>query len=208
MEKNLSLTTLIFDLGGVLFTNGSKILLKKLKSQRLITNEILIDILYSEEAWLVRKGLINFNDYWASIDIKYSKMINVPTSYIKELWFKSYKLKKNLYDTILYLRNFYTIGLISGNIKERVDYLNQVYDFRRLFDFEVYTFDCKLDKKGDDIFKYAIKTHSLIPSECLYIDDSIDCISEAKKLNFMTYKYINNDKLIKLLYGLPRINCK
>jgi HAD superfamily hydrolase (TIGR01509 family) len=52
----------------------------------------------------------------------------------------------------------------------------------------------KPDKK---IFKILLQRLHLKPQECLYIDDTVECVAAAKKLGFKTVHFTQPGKSVK-----------
>tara|TARA_Y100000741_G_scaffold360453_1_gene342720 strand:- start:306 stop:923 length:618 start_codon:yes stop_codon:yes gene_type:complete len=60
----------------------------------------------------------------------------------------------------------------------------------------------KLIKPDPKIFNLAIKRFEIIPSETIFIDDNINNIISAKKMNFITHHFKTPEKLIEYLENI------
>lgn len=174
-------------MGGVLFSNGSQITKKKLLLRGW--DERSIDFLIkSENSWKLRRGEISLEKYATHV----KDVTNISYSEIKiafNIWHESYKINKKLFKFINKLNSAISVGIVSGNISERVLYLEKKYQFLSNFNFADFSYEHNIDKNNPLLFKLVKEKNNLTPSETIVIDDKIDCIRAAKKNNFLTYKY-------------------
>jgi HAD superfamily hydrolase (TIGR01509 family) len=63
-----------------------------------------------------------------------------------------------------------------------VDYLEEKYRFRHLFDSEIYSFDFHLTKPEREFVEVMIEKSGVRPEEILYIDDNDSYAEPARKL--------------------------
>ena len=128
--------TIVIDLGGVYFTPGTKIAVKKI---RKITNasKQKIDEIFEgypkKEGWLYRRGKITKKAFWNAA-IKKLKIDRRLVPKIQEIWHSSYKPIKGMRELVQRLRKRYRVIAFSGSIRERVNYLNKRYGLKQDFD--------------------------------------------------------------------------
>ena len=91
--------------------------------------------------------------------------------------------------------NGYKIYILSNFIVEAFDFVKSKYDFLSLFDGKVISGQIKVIKPELEIYQYLIKEYSLIPEECIFIDDVRAFLSRAKKLNIKTILFNQNTDL-------------
>ena len=169
-----------FDLGGVFFTEGKSVLARKLSEKHHYKPEVILGLLKSPESIKLRKGLISDEAFWSWAEKHLPKGYNVQL--IKKEWYESYTPDKEIRTIVEKLRGKYTLLIFSDNIKSRVEYLDQKYHFRKLFDIEVYSHDYHLAKPEKDFIKIMIRAAGVKPEEILYIDDKEKNIAAAKSL--------------------------
>ncbi|MFW9989757.1 MAG: HAD-IA family hydrolase [Candidatus Odinarchaeota archaeon] len=94
--------------------------------------------------------------------------------------------------------------MFSGNIKERIEYLNEKYDFLKYFDDTVFSFDYHQNKDDIEFYEELTKHLKCDPSEALLIDDEKKNIKIARSLGFKGIHYYYTEKLIEDLknYGI------
>lgn len=207
MEENFKLKSIIFDLGGVVFENGTQMTIQFLNKEFDVDNKVLSDIFYGNLSWELRKGKITYRDFWDTIYRRFPNFFKKVNNNAEMYWHDSYTIRPFILNMLQNLKGIYCLGAISGNIKERIDFLENKYSFSNLFDFTIYSFDLKEDKLSDKLYEQAIfelSTRELLPRESLYIDDNLDCLDVASKLGFNIYLFndIDNFKTDSYKYGL------
>ena len=71
------------------------------------------------------------------------------------------------------------------------------------FDGIVYSAPIKMIKPNEDIYKYLLEKYSLIPQECVFIDDIKTNLATAARFGIHTFLYQNNtDELKKFILSL------
>jgi HAD superfamily hydrolase (TIGR01509 family) len=202
MYKNI-----IFDLGNVLLSfNPKEYLGEKLEKNR--TEKVLKEIFLSEEWVKLDEGTITEveaienislrnEDYREDIKIAFEnwydllKPINETVSILKDLKEKGY----NLY----YLSNFHDIAF--KKMKEK-------YNFFNLFDGGVVSYEDKLLKPDERIYKAILNRYSLVPEESIFIDDTKVNVDAAKEAKIEGLVFENTNKLKEDLKALGIEVCK
>ncbi len=177
----------VFDLGGVLFAEGKSVIMEKLARERGYEREVLRKILSSPESIDLRKGLLSDEAFWGWAQRQ------LPEGYdallIKKEWYNGYVLDEDILGLIKKLRGKYKIIAFSGNIRSRVDFLEGKYGFRKLFDLEVYSFDCQLTKPQKRFAEVMIEKSGCRPEEIIYIDDNEEYARPARELGVWVVLY-------------------
>jgi HAD superfamily hydrolase (TIGR01509 family) len=179
--------TIIFDLGGVVFTDGTWMAIKKIK-RSLRLNEEDCDSLeecFSNEpgamGQLIRLGLMTLDKYLS----QFAKKINLPKSkkkLIKHLWFSSYVPNYKMKKILKKLSKNYNIIAFSGNVKERIDYLKKRHSLLKFFDDMVFSYDYHKNKRNLEFYQELLNHLNCDPSEAILIDDSWNNIKRAEKI--------------------------
>ncbi|MBY9007068.1 MAG: HAD-IA family hydrolase, partial [Candidatus Lokiarchaeota archaeon] len=106
--------------------------------------------------------------------------------------YRMMKLVKNLSKN-------YRLVIFSGNVKERIEYLEKRYHFLKYFDETVFSFDYNINKQKLD-FYYELLAHiDCKPEEAILIDDSWDNIRRAKKVGLNGVYFLYTKQLLKTL---------
>lgn len=190
---------IIFDLGGVVFENGTHKAIKYLKEKYSFSDDLLEKIFYGKEALAFREGRFTPKEFWRFIDSILPKESRLTARNIRSIWYNFYIPPKGMLELLANLKRNYKLGILSGNIKERVDFLNEKYDFRKFFDFEVYSFDVGMNKPNLAFYQKALEKANVDAENCLYVDDHLEYVEPAKKLEMQTMLFRNFNQFLKEL---------
>ncbi len=178
---------IVFDLGGVLFSEGKAVALEKLAAAHGYERKLVGAILSSPESIQLRKGLIPDEDFWQWAQHR------LPSGYdsrlIQQEWYNGYVLDKDIYELIASLQKKYSMIAFSGNIKSRVAFLEEKYHFRHLFDIEVYSFDFHMTKPEPEFVQVMIEKSGVRPEEIVYIEDNESYAKPARDLGVSVVIY-------------------
>ncbi|MFX0021801.1 MAG: HAD-IA family hydrolase [Candidatus Hermodarchaeota archaeon] len=193
--------TIIFDLGGVYFTPGSFLAIEKIKEIYDIKNEKALREIFSDnpnsDGYLLRKGLITIDEFEEKLFSKLgiNKKEKKHTRYI---WFGSYCVHYGIEELIKKLKmNNYRLLIFSGNIRERIEYLEKKCGFLKYFDEAILSFDYTMNKDDIEFYKELIKHLECEPSEALLVDDEKKNIQFARSLGLKGIHYYYTEKLIE-----------
>ena len=177
----------VFDLGGVLFSEGKSVALEKLATVNGYERMLVGAILSSPKSILLRKGLLSDGDFWQWAQQQ------LPPGYdsrlIQQEWYNGYTLDKDVYQLIASLRKKYSIIAFSGNIKSRVAFLEEKFRFRHLFNVGVYSFDFHMTKPDPELAQVMIEKSGVRPEEIVYIDDNDSYATPARELGLKVLIY-------------------
>jgi glucose-1-phosphatase len=193
MFKNI-----IFDLGNVLISFIPSEYLKKKNYPLNIRNTILNDIFRSEEWKKLDNGDTTVSEAIESIALKSAlkrEEIDLVFNLRVDIMFPLDdnvrllpELKKQGF-RVFYLSNFHL---------DTFEAVKNDYYFFRYFDGGVISAEIKISKPDVRIYKYILDKYTLIPEECLYIDDIEENISAADSAGMQTL----------LTYGSPKFSAE
>jgi putative hydrolase of the HAD superfamily len=178
---------IVFDLGGVLFSEGKAVASEKLATVHGYERKLVGAIWSSPESIQLRKGLIPDEDFWQWAQQR------LPSAYdsrlIQQEWYNGYVLDKDIYELIASLQKKYSMIAFSGNIKSRVAFLEEKYHFRHLFDIEVYSFDFHMTKPEPEFVQVMVEKSGVRPEEIVYIEDNESYAKPARDLGVSVVIY-------------------
>jgi FMN phosphatase YigB (HAD superfamily) len=195
--------SIVFDLGGVLFTEGKSVA-KEVLSREYGYDPVIIDqILTCERSRDMRKGLISEDAFWSWVQVTQGYDAQV----IRDEWYKGYVLDPDVFGLAKKLTGHYKLVAFSENIPDRIAYLDKKYRFRQLFDVEVYSYDHQLGKSEPQFLHVLLKTLRQRPDQILYIDNSSIPLELAKRRGVNVVRYTtgqiqNTEAAIRRL-GIP-----
>jgi FMN phosphatase YigB (HAD superfamily) len=202
VDKNLTIKAIILDLGGVIFDNGTKKTVEYINKGYGIHTNKLHEIFYGFASWELRKGKLSYRSFWDQIYAMFPEFYQNVGNIAEEYWHNSYSINHSVIELVKRIKQFYVVGVISGNIKERIEFLESKYNFSQYIDFSIYSFDSGLDKLSAELYKKAsdkLNEGGITPKESLFIDDNLDCLETAQKLGFNTYLFSNIEDLISYI---------
>lgn len=191
-----------FDLGGVLFAEGKSVAMERLETEHGYTKDTVRKILVSPQSVDLRKGLIGDVDFWAWAQGQ------LPEGYsaelIKKEWYDGYLLDEAVLELVKGLKGKYRIIAFSGNIKSRIEFLEEKYGFRSLLDIEIYSFDYHRTKPDKRFVELMIEKSGCKPDEIVYIEDNDQYAQVARELGVKVLLYSRGDirKLERVLQEL------
>ena len=189
--------TIVIDLGGVYFEAGTGIALPKIYNLVNVPEEKVYEIFGGyppTEGWLYRRGKITKEEFWkAAVEkLKIDKKL-VPK--LQEIWHSAYKPIKGMKELVSKLRENYKVIVFSGNIKERIEYLNEKYGLYNDFDDFLLSFDVGFNKWEIEFYEILLEKIKCKPEECVYVDDWQKFLDIAKPLGIKTILFKNSKQL-------------
>lgn len=195
----------IFDLGGVYFTNGTKLAIKKISKKYDLSSEEVEDMLKpgSKFGKLFRQGKITANEFFKKLRNHFK--IKASNKELFDIWFGSYIPIKGTINIVKRLKNkMVKVYFLSDNVKERADYLQKRYKFTHDFLNGIFSHVAGITKfDGQKIFKMALKQTGDKAQNVVFIDDNETHVKTARRLGMQGILFKNprqlNNELNKIL---------
>ena len=184
---------ILFDLGGVLFTDGTSKFIKSVSTRYNIPLERVSDIVNGELGLKYREAQITRDEFWNQLVSKLSlteKIIDLENE-----WISYYELFEKTKEIIIKLKEKYKVYYLSNNVKERAERLNEKFDYLKLFDGGVYSHEVKAIKPDPRIYEFALNKAGFPANETVFIDDKESSLEPARKMGIETILFENSDKL-------------
>ncbi len=200
--KKYNIKTLVFDLGGVFFTKGTILAIEKIIDMYEIKNKNrhLLRTFFRDgdknEGNLVRLGLITMDEFEEKLISKFNL---ADGNHIRNLWFGSYVPNYKMEELIIELGKKYRLVVFSGNVRERIEFLENRYNFGKLFDDFVYSFDYQKNKNDIEFYRELLNHIECDPSEAILIDDERKSVKYGQSVGLNTIVYFYTDHLINEL---------
>lgn len=190
---------IIFDLGGVYFTDGKAIASKKIANKFGLDEKDIAKALHgsSEIGKKYREGQITVDEFWDSLKKQLS--INAENSVLNKVWIESYR---PIIGTVAIVKELKKKKLklyyLSDNVRERVEYLQDRYNFLENFVGGVFSHvEHSIKEDGEVLFERILKKTGEKPEKVVYVDDRLDHTEKARKLG-MNGIYFQNPKQLKV----------
>jgi 2-haloacid dehalogenase len=189
------ITTVIFDLGGVLVDWNPEYLYAKIFDE--IKMKWFLRTICTQ-AWNIEQ------DAGRSFEKGCSLLAREYPEYSREIWmfFERWEemLKGEISDTVMILKelsnlNKVTLYALTNWSAETFPIAKQRFEFLKLFKGIVVSGEENTRKPFSEIYEIILERYSLEPGHCLFIDDSRDNVSSAKSLGINALHFTNPDQL-------------
>lgn len=198
------ITTLFWDIGGVILTNGWDHVSRKLAAEKFQLDEDDFRDRHDLSFSALDSGHLSINEY---LD---RTIFYRPRPFSREDFLafmygqsKEYPETRAVLDETAKAKKYF-IGSINNEPLELNEYRIAKFDLRR--DFQVFFSSCYLGtrKPEERIFRIALEVTQRKPEECIFIDDrslNLDC---PQRLGMNTIRHENPDQLREALrkYGV------
>ncbi len=198
MIKNI-----VFDLGRVLVNYEPKEYLNTFDFTDEIKEE-LYKIIFASEDWKkYDRGIYLHNtDIAKALCERYPKLCNEVNRVLSSTWPAIHTLK---IDTDEYLKELkkkgYKIYILSNLSIDSFNFI-QKYDFTKIVDGGVYSYELNIGKPDEGIYKTLLSKYNLIPAETVFIDDALDNVKAANKLGIHGIQFNNIDEVKQVISKL------
>lgn len=187
------ITTFLFDLGGVLFTNGTKKFIRTISHIYTLSEDIVKDVIDGEIGSLYRESKINRDEFWKQV----TKTLHLPESAdaLEKKWIDGYEIMPKTKSLIEQLSKKYSLYYLSDNVKERVDALDSKFHFLSLFKGGVFSHEVGVRKPNPKIYEFALQKSHTHAHEVVFIDDKQMMLDPAKEMGIKTILFTDPDSL-------------
>lgn len=186
---------IIFDLGGVLFTNGTAAFVKNIMARYGYDETEVRDVLDGKLGSLYREAKISREEFWRraieALDLRETM------EQLESEWVASYEIIEGTKNIIEALTKTYKIYFLSDNVRERVEQLEQKYHFLSLFSGGIFSHEVGVRKPDPRLYRIILDLAQADPQEAIYIDDKHNFLSPAHALGITTFEFTTPDQLKK-----------
>jgi len=197
MIKNI-----VFDIGNVLIDFKPLEYLNSNLQNIPLSERIYTEMFRSLEWIQLDQGTITEEDAIKSVCCQYPEDAEAITN-VMENWYSLLTPIEGSVDILYKLRaaSYKTYILSNYHIKS-FEHIFSKYDFFSLFDGMVVSAKVKCLKPDAQIFHCLTGEYGIIPSESLFIDDTMENIDAAENLGFKAIHFTTPDRLYKSLQEL------
>lgn len=181
------ISTIFFDLGGVLFTNGTRAFITYLCDTYTLPREKVEEVIDGDLGSLYREAKISRDEFWAQIIQQLD--INANGAELLQQWINRYELIDGTKDLIQELKKDYKIYYLSDNVRERVEVLDKKYHFLQLFDGGIFSHEVGVRKPNPEVYKKALALAGVTGSQAVFIDDKAHFLEPANALGMHTVHF-------------------
>ncbi len=189
----------VFDLAGVVFTDGLGIAVSRLSRVYGIPEAEIREGLNGPDARPYWTGEEDPEHFWKRL----GKRLGIDSNELKSVFFESYKLKNSMISFLRELRtNGMKLGFLADSPEDRAEYLERKYRFLSMFDFGYFSYEAHARKPEKMIFEKFLKRFRLEPGSIVYIDDNPENTRTARKMGMKIILFRNEDQLREMLNNM------
>jgi len=191
---------IIFDLGGVVFTNGSTRFIEYLDKKSKLNKDEIHSILMGDLGNSYRLGTISKHDFWE----RFIKELGVDESPedLEDEWINGYELISETKELIDELSKKYKVYFLSDNVKERVERLNKKHNFVDWFEDGIFSHEAGVKKPDPKIYQIVLEKTGVKGNEAVFIDDRPENLPPAQDFGMQTLLFEDPEKLRNNIYEL------
>lgn len=191
---------ILFDLGGVLFTNGTKKFISVISERYNLPIEKVREAVDGELGTKYRESQITRDEFWKQLvsDLLLTEDIDK----LEDEWISYYELIPKTKEIISELSKKYEVYYLSDNVKERVNKLDLRFDFLKLFDGGVFSHEVGVRKPNPKIYEFVLNKAGVNAAEAIFIDDKETALVPAKEMGIKAILFENPEKLEEDLRAL------
>lgn len=204
MESN-NLKILLFDIGGVLLSNGWGNESRKLACEKFGLNYEEVNELHNFIFNVYEIGSITLDEYLDRViftqprdftreDFKafiYSRSVELPTLQ----WLKEWKRDCG-----------FRVISVNNEGKELNDYRVKKFKLHEFFDAFVSSCEVRMRKPDPGIWQLALGIAQASPDQCVYFDDRIMFVHAAQRLGIRAFQHTDLESTKKILQQLKEEN--
>ena len=193
--------TVIFDLGGVYFSDGTRRAIDAIAARFGIERQAVAGFLNGEAAASYRTGRLTADQFWQQAAALWH--IQASAAELSTIWCESYQPNSETVRIVEQLRAAgHQVLYLSDNTRERVAYLEEKYGFLKNFDDGVFSHLVGLKKPDSRIYERVLAKAVHPAAACIFIDDKPDYLIPAGDLGMQVIAFINASQLEADLAGL------
>ena len=196
------ITTIIFDFGNVFVNWDARNLYKRFFPTLEAVDSFLEEIHFAE--WNEHQDAGRpFKEGVAELSKQFPQYAELIQAYDTH-WMES--ITETLHETIQIARNLKQSGwplfMLSNFSAEKFVLMKEQHDFLEIFDDIIISGEHKVIKPDPALFEITLKRINRKAGECLFIDDSLANLVTARKMGFITIRYLSPAQLKRDLYQL------
>lgn len=191
---------LAFDLGGVLFSDGTREFIEDLHREFDVDITRAEDLLNGALGSGYREGRLTRDEFWGT----FRRTLALPAREddLETRWVNGYRLDEGTRDLIQELSPHYDVYYLSDNVAERVEAVERRYRFLSLFKGGVFSHEVGVRKPHRRIYEILLETARVEAGQVVFVDDKEWALIPAAELGMMTVLFRNSDQVRQDLVDL------
>ena len=178
------ITTLIFDLGGVLFTNGTKKLVEFVSQEYRIEKAKVQAVMDGEIGRKYREAKVDRHTFWAHFLKELG--IEADPDMLEDKWTMGFELIAETKNIVEALSEKYPVYFLSDNVRTRVEKIQERYGFLDWFEGGIFSHEVGMKKPHPLLYTLILEKANAKAEETIFVDDKPECLTPAVELGMTT----------------------
>jgi len=198
----MTITAVIFDLGGVLVRTEDRRPRERLASRLSLTFAALNDLFFnSESARLAMQGKLTAQDHEGIIRSRLGLSQSEFAVVLADFWGGD-ALDTGLVDYLRSLRPEYQTALLSNAWDDLRQILSNHLNILDAFDEVIISAEVGVAKPDPRIYQIALERLKVEPQEAVFVDDFVENIEAARQLGFHAIHFRDPDQTLQEINSL------
>ncbi|NUT20934.1 MAG: HAD-IA family hydrolase [Hamadaea sp.] len=182
-----------FDLGGVLFSDGTAEFVDHLHRAYAVDPARSGELLHGELGSAYREGRLTRQDFWYAF--RESLQLTASEEDLAARWIDGYRLNVGTRDLIADLAGHYDVYYLSDNVADRIEAVERRYGFLRLFKGGVFSHEAGVRKPNRAIYERLLDIVGGSADQVIYVDDKEWALTPAAELGMITILFRDSDQV-------------
>jgi putative hydrolase of the HAD superfamily len=192
--------TVIFDLGGVYFTDGSAIAIEQISTTYRLAEAKVRDIVMGDLGSRYRHGAVTSSQFWEGAVEAWN--LQVPIEQLATTWLQAYEPIPGTVSLIDRLGVAgYELLYLSDNVEDRIEYLEETYGFLHRFKDGVFSHRVGIRKPNPRIYELVLEKAAHPPAQCLFVDDKPPMLEPAERMGMAVVAFESPSQVETVLVG-------
>ena len=199
--KKLSISTIIFDLGGVMvWTHWSRLTEPLARLIGATPDDVMERIRTGDAYFPYMRGELDFSGFHRKLTEDLG--LDLMPDELLELWNSILEPNEAINPIVKRLKGRYRLAIGSNTDHSHFARGNEVQTATLDFDDEIVSFELGVCKPDPEFFRRGLAKLGVAPDECLFIDDLEDNVDAARSLGITGIRFESAEQLEGELKGL------
>ena len=199
MSDRLSITTIFFDIGGVLLDVDEQGGLAEIARATGLPPDQVQHRIAGEVLSALERGLITLREYHTAVFRAADGGLSLPYEHFERIWLGRLKGETPVTEILPDLKRRAAVWLLSNNNHVHMDYVRAHYPFMALADGVISSYEVGHRKPDKEIFRLALSRAGVAAGQALFIDDKFENVTAASELGLHAHHYIGLPGLVGFL---------
>lgn len=195
----------VFDLGNVLIDYDPSRIVKSIFKDPQEQTLFLTEVFQSDGWRLLDQGLLTFEEHYRNLASRYPQQAE-KISWLLKNWYKDLPPIPGMVELLEKLKKTGFLLFLLSNANTRYYSYKNYSNLFEFFSGLTFSSELHLLKPQVEIYQKFCQIHSLVPSECLFLDDKPENVQGAINAGWQAHQFVGVNELINFLGHKLNIN--